>query len=152
MPQLLLGGLPSLLAAAAAVTVLALTLTLALPVLWGGTPRPVEAAELAAQGSQSIGSWLVEADVTLLPALGYRFDIRLTRDLAAPPPDRLRPIVVIEMITMHSFEPPLVLMGAGEYQAEGILPMPGRWRFRVGFEEGSLDLTVNVPGVAGETT
>ena len=152
MPQLLSGGIASRLAAAAAVSTLALTLTLALPVLWGGTPQPVEAAELAAQGSRSIGPWLVEADVTLLPALGYRFDIRLTRDLAAPPPDRLRPIVVVEMTAMHSFEPPLTLMGAGEYQAEGILPMPGRWRFRVGFDEGSLDLAVDVPGLAGEAT
>ena len=84
-------------------------------------------------------------DVTLLPDLGYRLDIRLTRAAGAPLPDRVRPRVIVEMDGMDGIEPPLALTGSGGYRAEGVLPMPGRWRFRTGFEEELLDLIVDVP-------
>lgn len=140
MTQMSAGGWPSRIAIVAAAATLALTIVLALPALQGPGPNPSVTATPTAQGSQQVGDWLVEATVSLLPDQGYRIDVRLIRDLAAPPPARLRPIVILSMDGMHAFEPPLLLIGAGEYQAEGRLPMPGRWRVSVGFEEGMLDL------------
>lgn len=143
------GGPASRIAAIIAAIVAVLAGALALPALRGSDP-PADAAEApAARGSEQVGAWFVEADVTLLPNLGYRLDILLTRDAGAPPPDRQRPIVVVGMDGMADVEPPLTLLAAGDWQAEGILPMPGRWRFGIGFDEGLLELVVDVPP-AGE--
>lgn len=140
------GVVASRLAALAAVAMLVLAGVLALPAFRGATPPTARLSDAPmVRGSQQIGFWLAEADVTLRPDLGYRFDVRLTRDGAAPAPDRIRPIVVLEMADMSSIEPPLMLMGVGTYRAEGTLPMPGQWRFRVGLEDEFLDLVVEVP-------
>jgi hypothetical protein len=140
------GGTASRLAAIAAVAVAAFAGALALPVLRGLDPPQVGAeAGLAASSAEQIGAWLVQADVALLPDLGYRLDIRLTRDVGAPPPDRLRPIVVVGMEGMADTRPPLTLVGSGDWRAEGTLPMPGRWRFGIGFGEDLTELVVDVP-------
>lgn len=147
------GGTTSRLAAVAAVTVVALAGVLALPALRGVAPPVAEPTDApAVSRSEQIGAWLVEAGVTLLPQLGYRLDIRLTRAADAPSPDRLRPIVVMGMDGMPDIEPPLLLVGDGGWRAEGRLPMPGRWRFAVGFDEGLLELAVDVPPPAGGAT
>lgn len=145
------GGTASRIAAAAAVATLAFAGALALPALRGAELPSAAVAGLAAQGARHVGAWLVEADLWLLPDQGYRLDVRLTRDVGAPAPDRLRPIVVLAMDGMHRFEPPLALVGPGDFRAEGRLPMPGRWRVSVGFDEGTLDLLVDVPA-AGTST
>ena len=148
------GGMASRLAAVAAVATLAFAGALALPALRGVDPLiagPVDTPSV--QGRERIGAWLVEANATLRPNRAFTLDVRLTRDVDAPPPDQIRPRVLVEMEGMSPFEPPLELTGAGEYRLDGVLPMSGRWTFRVGFDEGFLDLVVDIPpDLVGEPT
>ena len=145
MKQTAAGTWPSRIAAAGAVATLALAAVLALPALRGPAPAPPAAEAAAAQGSRQLGDWLVEAAVNLLPDRGYRIDVRLTRTAGAPPPDRLRPVLILSMDGMQAVEPPLLPVGGDDYRAEGRFPMTGRWKVSVGLEEGMLDLVVD-PG------
>lgn len=145
------GGTASRLAAITAVAIAAFAGALAVPALRGFDPSTETVGVPSTRGSEQIEDWLVEADVTLLPDLGYRLDIHLTRDVGAPPPDRLRPLVVVSMDGMPDVMPPLMILGAGNWRAEGTLPMSGRWRFGIGFGEDRVELVVDVPP-AGEAT
>lgn len=139
------GGSASRMAAiAAAAAVVAFAGLLALPALRGAAPPADAAMASAARGSERLGAWLVEADAALLPNLGYRLDIRLTGDAGAPPPDTLRPEVVVSMNGMPDIAPALTATGAGAWRAEGTLPMAGRWRFGIGLDGGLMTLPVDV--------
>lgn len=139
------GGTAFRLAVIAAVAVAAFAGALAVPALRGLNPPTEAVGAPSARGSEQIEDWLVEADVTLLPDLGYQLDIRLTRDVGAPPPDQLRPIVVVSMDGMPDVKPPLSIVGVADWQVEGTLPMPGRWRFGIGFGDDLVELVVDVP-------
>ena len=148
------GAIASRAAAVGAVAVVAFAFALAIPALRGtGSASPTEDGTPAARGTQQVDAWLVESEVTLGSNRVFTLDVRLTRDLDAPAPDQLRPRVIVEMDGMSPLEPPLQLTGVGEYRLEGVLPMSGRWTFRVGFGEEFLNLVVDVPpDVVGEAT
>ena len=137
-------------AAFAAVVLFALIAVLSVPVLLGvrapavpseDPARPVAALE------QPTSNGLLKAELFLLPDLGYRLDLFFSLDPGAPPPRILRPTVILEMegMDMGRTEPSLTLVGMGEFSASGSFPMPGQWRFRIGFEDEFFDLPVRVP-------
>lgn len=130
-----------------------LAVLLALPALRGSGADPVLPDDGAPAASlvESTSNGLIEAKVFLLPNLGYRLDILVSQESGAPPPRVIRPTVILEMdgMDMGRSRPSLHLAGIGEFRAEGTFAMPGRWRFRVGFEEELFDLEVTTPPSGG---
>ena len=142
-----------IIAALAAVLLFALIAAFSVPVLFGvpapaspdGDPnRPVAAFKQRTSGA------VLEAELFLLPELGYRLDLFVSPDPSAPPRRSIRPTVTLEMegMDMGRTEPPLTLTGISEFRATGSFPMPGRWRFRLGFEDELFDLPVSVPALS----
>ena len=119
-----------------------------------GVPAPITSSDDRARPiatlEQSTSNGLLKAELFLLPDLGYRLDLLLSRDPAAPPPRIQRPTVILEMegMAMGRTELPLLLVAMGEFSASGLFPMPGQWRFRIGFEDELFDLPVRVPEAA----
>ena len=143
-----------IIAVVAALGLVALTVVLALPAIRGVDPPVVTSGDPTrpvAVMERRTSYGVLEAEVFLLPDLKYRLDIRVSLDPSASPPRIVRPRVILEMakMDMGRVEPPLLLSGMGEFQAEGALSMPGEWRFRLGFEDELFDLLVNVPESVG---
>lgn len=142
-------------AAMGAVLLFALIAALSVPVLLG-VPVPVAPSEdpsrPAAALEQQTSGGLLEAKLFLLPELGYRLDLFVSRDPGAPAPQSILPTVILEMegMDMGRTEPPLTLIGIGEFRASGSFLMPGRWRFRLGFEDELFDLPVSVPASSSD--
>lgn len=137
-------------AAFAAVVLLMLLAALSVP-LFFGIPAPAVLSEdpngPVAVLEQPTSGGLLRAELFLLPNLDYRLDLLVSLDPEAPGPQILRPTVILEMdgMGMGRTEPPLLLLGMGEFSASGTFQMPGQWRFRVGFGDELFDLRVAVP-------
>lgn len=133
-----------------ALAILGLVVLLALPALRGpGNPvaSPEGPVNPVAIFEQQTSGGLLEAELFLLPDLGYQLDLRVSLDPSSSPPRILRPSVILEMegMDMGRTEPSLTMTGAGDFSAIGTFAMPGRWRFRLGFESELYDLRVDVP-------
>ena len=96
--------------------------------------------------SRQTAAGQLEAELFLEPGLTWQLDIHVAPEVSSVGQDR--PTVILEMADMEMGrgEPPLQLGAAGEFDAEGQVPMPGRWRFQVGVQDELLDMVVSVPG------
>lgn len=136
-------------AAFAAVVLFALLAAFTIPLVIG-VPAPTvllkDLARPVATLNQPTSIGLLRAELFLLPNLGYQIDLLVSRDADAPS-GTIRPIVIVEMVGMDMgrAEPPLQVIATGEFSAAGSLPMPGQWRFRVGFGNELFDMLVSVP-------
>jgi hypothetical protein len=115
-------------------------------VLWPrGAPSPTTspagaAAELFVQTDMG----LLEAQVVLLPDLGYELDVHVQRDAGAV--GQVRPTIVLAMLDMDMdpLKPSLLLLSANEFHGAGRFSMPGRWRFQLGFGKELHNFEVTV--------
>lgn len=111
----------------------------------GELEAPV-AQEPAATLTEATAEGMIDAAVILLPDLGYRLDILISPEPGAPPPRQGKPTVLLERPGMDSggIEPFVDLIGVGAFRVEGTFAKPGRWRFRIGFQDRLHDLVLDV--------
>lgn len=94
------------------------------------------------------GNWDIEGRMSLEPSRSFRLRLAIADGQGRSAPSWVRPSLQFHM-TEHVMEPvvpPVVNSASGLYQAEGSLPMAGRWRMRIGLPDGVLAFVVNVRG------
>lgn len=85
--------------------------------------------------SERLGEGVLEAQVYLTGNLTYRLDIQFTPNDTTTIFSGAPPSAIFDMTSMGtgSFEPPLELVGAGSWRAQGKIPMAGDWLLNVGY-------------------
>lgn len=96
-----------------------------------------DGVEPTATTAEVISSGRLEMQVYLLGNLEVRLDIQFASDADAMASAGPRPDVNFAMLDMHmdGIDPPLQLVGSGEWRARLKLPMTGRWVVSAGFGE-----------------
>lgn len=111
--------------------------------LWAAF-RPVSPGQIGPDGvaptatvSEAISDGLLDMQVYVLGNLEVRLEIRFVPDAQALASAGTRPDVKFAMLDMHmdGFDPPLELVGPGQWRARLKLPMAGRWVVTAGFGE-----------------
>ncbi len=93
--------------------------------------------------SEQLSDGLIEAQIYLEGDLAYRIDIQFTPNATSTIPISLRPDVILAMADMHrdGFDPPLELIGAGEWRTRGKVPMAGQWIMNAGYGDEFAEVT-----------
>lgn len=109
------------------------------------TPTEIAApdgAEPTAKVSEVISDGLIDMQVYVLGNLDVLLEIQFAPDANATASAGMRPDINFAMLDMHmdGFDPPLELVGSGEWRARLKLPMAGRWVVSAGFGEDRAEV------------
>jgi hypothetical protein len=118
-----------------------LIITLLAMFAWGelryGSQPSSEISELTAAAtlSEQLSDGLIEAQVYVLGDLAYRIEIQFSPDSTSNIPSTMPPELNLgmELVHMDGFDQPLEMVGNGEWQSQGKVPMAGMWILNVGY-------------------